>query len=68
MSGTQGGRYVLCDRCKVSTFSLNLPWPHDGKTIRAAEAAGWRIDTLKGPHICPACVANNEVTNRDNQS
>jgi len=71
MSGTQGGRYILCDWCCESTFSINLPWPHDGKTLQAAEDAGWQITRGKfGPHLCPSCVelTDGEGANRENQS
>jgi hypothetical protein len=50
----QGGRYILCDRCKVSTFSLNLPWPHDGTTMQAAQEAGWKADG--NYDLCPSCL------------
>lgn len=57
----QGGRYILCDRCKVTTFSLNLPWPKDGETMAAAREAGWRIvrehDVNFEEDACPACIA-----------
>ncbi|OWZ90397.1 hypothetical protein B9J07_27820 [Sinorhizobium sp. LM21] len=56
----QGGRYILCDRCKGSTFSLNLPWPHDGKTMTAAREAGWRVirepDVNFEEDVCPTCI------------
>jgi len=56
----QGGRYILCDRCKVTTFSLNLPWPYDGETKRAAQEAGWRIvcepDVNFREDVCPSCL------------
>ncbi len=55
----QGGRYILCDRCKVTTFSLNLPWNHDHQTRKAAEEAGWIVEhdrhTNTGEDICPSC-------------
>jgi hypothetical protein len=63
----QGGRYILCDGCEKETFSINLPWPHDGKTVDAALQAGWSVVSLPivrrragKPHlfhICPACTA-----------
>lgn len=56
----QGGRYILCDRCQKSTFSLNLPWPKDGETMKGARQAGWRIireeDVNFVEDVCPACI------------
>jgi hypothetical protein len=55
----QGGRYIQCDRCNTSTFSLNLPWNRDGETKRAAREAGWQVEhdprTNTGEDICPPC-------------
>lgn len=57
----QGGRYIECDKCRKSTFSLNLPWPFDTNLIAAAKEAGWRIicepDVNYVEDTCPACVA-----------
>lgn len=53
MGGLNGGRYVKCDICNETTFSINLPWPRDGETLMAAEEAGWLISPLH--HVCPAC-------------
>lgn len=65
MGGSGGGRYIICDECVETTFSLNLSWQHDGDTLRAAEESGWYIEWEKpgwkfewdkiGKHICPAC-------------
>lgn len=56
MGGSGGGRYIICDECVETTFSLNLSWQHDGKTLRAAEESGWYIEWWKqGKHVCPAC-------------
>jgi hypothetical protein len=54
MSGSNGGRYILCDICEKTTFSLNLPWPRDGDTLDAARDAGWEVRLR---HICPNCRA-----------
>lgn len=62
MGGLGGGRYIICDECKETTFSLNLPWQYDGKTVQAAKEASWYVapGTLRGPHICPACREKND--------
>lgn len=60
----QGGRFIICDQCNKSTFSLNLPWNRDDETIAAAKAAGWRC--IREPDVnfhedaCPECVSKNE--------
>jgi hypothetical protein len=56
----QGGRYIECDRCRKSHFSLNLPWSRDSETLGAARAAGWKTDhdvrTGMGEDVCPTCL------------
>ncbi|WP_276122677.1 hypothetical protein [Pararhizobium qamdonense] len=56
----QGGRYICCDRCKESTFSLNLPWNQDGRTKQAAREAGWKVEhdpsSNTGEDVCPTCL------------
>lgn len=56
MGGRNGGRYVQCDHpgCE-ETFSLNLPWPHDGETILEATKRGWRCDALGAPNRADLC-------------
>lgn len=58
----QGGRYFLCDRCQVTTFSLNLPWSRDNETVAAARRAGWKVGIKqnfldeRGEDVCPLCL------------
>lgn len=71
---TEGGRYLLCDLCTIETFTLDLPWTQDSKTLQEAKANGWKLEFDRGQRLvvtlCPKCkgeLAKDEHSRRSRE-